>query len=431
VVKQKNEQDLGRLSEGTLGELASQHGGRIQTGPFGSQLHQSDYIDDDSGVPVVMPSDMVGGRIDPHSIARVHPTKASTLSKHFLEVGDIVLARRGDIGRCAYVAPRNAGWLCGTGSMKLSLPDGPLSSKYLFYLLQTDSVIGWLNGVSVGATLKNLSAGAVSELPLRFPALEVQHSICAILDALEELIENNQQRIRLLEETVRIMYREWFVYFQYPGHEDVALVDSAFRSRPANWSHTTLGAISELSRAAANPSEIPSLSPILSLGDLPYRSTTLHDWDLPETAGSRKTEFKSGDILFAKLDPGSHKAVWAPIDGFCSTDILAFRATQPQFASLILSVASSDHFVAVAAKTANGTTHIRVSPDVLLNYPVPLPPPAILDEFDQVVSPMVRLCSHLAVTNRCLREARNLLLPRLVSGDLDISDLDLDLEAVS
>jgi type I restriction enzyme S subunit len=191
-----------------------------------------------------------------------------------------------------------------------------------------------------------------------------------------------------------------------------------------------MGEIAELSRAAANPSEIPSLSPILSLGDLPYRSTTLHEWDLPEVAGSRKTEFKSGDILFAKLDPGSHKAVWAPIDGFCSTDILAFRATESQFASLILSIASSDHFVAVAAKTANGTTHIRVSPDVLLNYPVLLPPAAILDEFDRVVSPMVRLCSHLATTNRCLREARNLLLPRLVSGDLDISDLDLSLEAV-
>jgi len=305
-----------------------------------------------------------------------------------------------------------------------------IDKRFLYYLLNTSLVRSQIQATATGTKVRHTAPTRIEEVCALIPPVPAQRDIVRSLKALEDLIENNGQRIELLEKAARLLYQEWFVNFRYPGHEDVALVDSAFGLRPENWSHTTFGAIAETSRATSDPSAIPPFSPVLSLGDLPNRSTTLQEWDSPEAAGSRKTEFKSGDILFAKLDPGGHKAVWASMDGFCSTDILAFRATQPQFASLILSVASSDHFVAVAAKTANGTTHIRVRPDVLLNYPVPLPPALLLDEFDRAVSPMVRLCSHLAATNRCLREVRDLLLPRLVSGDLDVSDLDLNLETV-
>src|SRR5579885_693443 len=103
----------------TLGEVCDQVGGIIQTGPFGSQLHQSDYVS--QGVPVVMPKDIIDGRVSDKEIARISEEDANRLSRHRLQSGDIVYGRRGDIGRQALITERESGWLCGTGCLRISL----------------------------------------------------------------------------------------------------------------------------------------------------------------------------------------------------------------------------------------------------------------------------------------------------------------------
>src|SRR5438552_13347173 len=107
------------LSE--LGELVDRSSGLIQTGPFGTQLHSSDYTDDAKGVPLVMPKDMVGGRINFSSIAKVNLTKAEEMNRHTCGAGDVLLARRGDIGRCALVRDDDGKVLCGTGSIRVAV----------------------------------------------------------------------------------------------------------------------------------------------------------------------------------------------------------------------------------------------------------------------------------------------------------------------
>src|SRR5437660_561531 len=103
----------------TLGAICDEVGGIIRTGPFGSQLHESDYRD--GGLPVVMPKDIVSGRIVVDGIARIGPEDANRLSQHKLKKGDIVYGRRGDIGRRALITDREDGWLCGTGCLRISL----------------------------------------------------------------------------------------------------------------------------------------------------------------------------------------------------------------------------------------------------------------------------------------------------------------------
>lgn len=106
-----------------LAEWVDAASGSIRTGPFGSQLHAHEYTDDPFGVPVVMPKDMVGGRVDRTSVGRVNQATAERLKAHRLEPGDLVLARRGDVGRYAFIEDDEAGWLCGTGSMRVHAPD--------------------------------------------------------------------------------------------------------------------------------------------------------------------------------------------------------------------------------------------------------------------------------------------------------------------
>lgn len=136
----------------------------VQIGPFGSQLHASDYVE--SGIPVVMPKDMVNNEISLESIACVSEETANRLAKHRLKTGDLVFARRGDVGNFALVQPHQAGWLCGTGSIRVRLkPD--IHPEFISLLLQSHTVRHWLQSNAVGQTMLNLNTEIISNLPLR------------------------------------------------------------------------------------------------------------------------------------------------------------------------------------------------------------------------------------------------------------------------
>jgi type I restriction enzyme, S subunit len=132
----------------TFGEICGQVDGVIQTGPFGSQLHESDYSQE--GIPVVMPKDIIQGRVVTDSIARVAPEHVERLSRHKLKPGDIVYGRRGDIGRQALIRELQAGWLCGTGCLRLSLGSSVILPLFLHYYLCHADVIGWIANQAIG-----------------------------------------------------------------------------------------------------------------------------------------------------------------------------------------------------------------------------------------------------------------------------------------
>ena len=126
----------------------------IQTGPFGSQLHRSDYSSD--GIPVVMPKDLVQGSISTCSIARVSQEHVNRLARHKIKEGDILYSRRGDVGRCAYVKKEEDGWLCGTGCLRISANKNKIDSKFLFFQLQQPELVEWVEKHAVGSTMPNL-----------------------------------------------------------------------------------------------------------------------------------------------------------------------------------------------------------------------------------------------------------------------------------
>ena len=321
--------------------------------------------------------------------------------------------------------------------MKLSLPDGPLSSTYLFYLLQTDSVIGWLNGVSVGATLKNLSAGAVSELPLCFPALELQHSICAILDALEELIENNQQRIRLLEETARILYREWFVNFRYPGHEDVPLVDSELGPIPGDWE---ICQVDEVMGVVGGGTPSKKEEGYWVDGTIQWYTPS----DLTATGSMFASEsgLKINELGLAKSSANLFPAGSVMMTSRATIGVLSFSTTEACTNQGFITCVPSERLsgshiyfwleahVPLFLQIGTGATFKELTKSTFRKLPIAVPPVPLEEEFCSLVDPLLQSVLNLLRQQQVLQSSRDLLLPRLVSGDLDISDLDLDLEAV-
>ena len=202
-----------------LGDIAS----NIQTGPFGSQLHQSDYSKE--GTPVVMPKDLVNGHISESSIARVSEDHVNRLSRHKIEVGDILYSRRGDVGRCAFATDLEQGWLCGTGCLRVTIDSSKAVPKFVFYQLQKAETVGWVEKHAVGATMLNLNTSILSSIPIEMPSIEEQQIIVDMLSAYDDLIENNQKQIKLLEEAAQRLYKEWFVDLRFPGHETTPITD--------------------------------------------------------------------------------------------------------------------------------------------------------------------------------------------------------------
>ncbi|MDQ2904510.1 MAG: restriction endonuclease subunit S, partial [Chloroflexota bacterium] len=222
-----------KLETHTLGEICDKAGGFIRTGPFGSQLHESDYVE--QGIPVVMPKNIIDGKVLTEDIALIHEEDAQRLSTHRLKQGDIVYGRRGDIGRHAIVTRREAGWLCGTGCLRISQVNRILEPLFLHYYLSQQEIITWIANHAIGATLPNLNTSILRSVPIVYPPLPIQRTIATILSAYDDLIENNTRRIAILEEMAQMLYQEWFVKFRFPGHEQATMVESEMGMIPEGW----------------------------------------------------------------------------------------------------------------------------------------------------------------------------------------------------
>lgn len=163
-----------------LGQLCGKTG--IQIGPFGAQLHSYDYVTD--GVPVVMPADMTNGKVVLDRIARVSSTKAAELQQHRVQQGDVLLPRRGELDRRAWVSEVEEGWLCGTGSIRIRVANG-INPRGVFYALSLPATVSWLKANAVGTTMPNLNTKIVASIPIKLPTPERLAMVVAALDDLD------------------------------------------------------------------------------------------------------------------------------------------------------------------------------------------------------------------------------------------------------
>jgi type I restriction enzyme S subunit len=184
------ESELGEIPKGwratTLGAEAERCGGVIQTGPFGSQLHASDYVPE--GVPVVMPKDISARRVSTADIARIREEDAGRLSRHRLLVGDIVYSRRGDVERHALIGERETGWLCGTGCLLVRLGPNWPSPLFASMALDRPETRAWITQHAIGATMPNLNTGILAAVPLVVPPDAVIAAFARAADQLQALV---------------------------------------------------------------------------------------------------------------------------------------------------------------------------------------------------------------------------------------------------
>jgi type I restriction enzyme S subunit len=271
-----------------------------------------------------------------------------------------------------------------------------------------------------------------SFIPL--PPLSVQQKVAAELKRFDDLIENNRQRIEILEEMARLIYREWFVHFRFPGHEGVELVESDLGAIPAGWQTTTLGAVASLNERSLRAGDAVGEILYLDISSVGPRTIEAPEaMEFSDAPGRARRLVGAGDTVWSTVRPNrrSHALLVDPPPKLvCST---GFAVLTPRTvpSSYLFELTSTDEFTSHLTGLATGSAYPAVRPTDFECYALALPPSDLLGQYDVAVGPMHRLQHTLSEQNRVLSEARNLLLPRLISGELDVSDLDLDLEPVA
>lgn len=427
----------------TLGELCDVGGGAIKTGPFGSQLHESDYSP--LGTPVVMPKDIIDGKVSEKSIARIAESHVDRLAHHQLRPGDIVFGRRGDIGRQALITTNESGWLCGTGCLRITLGRSELDPQYLHYYLRDEVVIEGIAQQAIGATMPNLNTSILRGIEIRFPRQAQQRNIASILSNYDELIENNTRRIAILEEMARRIYEEWFVRFRFPGHENVRMVESELGLVPEGWGLSTLKAVcvrqngiqtgpfgSQLHKADYADEGVPLLMPKNLVG---FRIRTDGIARVPEGTAAQlgRHRMQPGDIVYGRRgDIGRRAYIMTNQTGWlCGTGCLRIRSDPTAINGWYLfNFIGQPNVVGLITGRAHGVTMPNLNARLMESVPVLIPPRDLQDRFDLTTFPMNNLREKLSDQTQNLRITRDLLLPKLISGELDVSALP-DLEAAA
>lgn len=188
-----------------LGAILEKSGGYLQTGPFGSQLHASEYTHE--GVAVVMPQDINNGKIDTLKIAKIPEKRAQVLHRHRLKIDDIIIARRGELNRAAAITEIERNWVCGTGCFLLRLEGSKLDAKFFSYVYRHDMVQRQLGGLAVGSTMPSLNNAVMNAI--YFPHLEKseQNRISYRLRIMEQQIESlTEQKVKLQKQKSGLMH---------------------------------------------------------------------------------------------------------------------------------------------------------------------------------------------------------------------------------
>lgn len=375
-----------------LGDIAT----CIQPGPFGSQLHNSDYSKE--GTPIIMPKDIVGGAIVHSGLLKVSEEHVKRLSRHQVYEGNLMVARKGDVRKCAYITANENGWMTGSDCLKVVLDESKCYPKFIYYQLRSEHIGRWLEKVSIGATMPSLNTGLLSGIEMVLPPIEIQKQIAGILSVYDDLIENNQKQIKLLEEAARRLYKEWFVDLRFPGHENTKIADGV----PEGWRR---GLLKEL--ISVNYGKDHKKAP--DDGNIPvYGSGGL-------MRKCNKSLFSGEAVLIPRK--GSLNNIMYVDETFWTVDTMFYvTMKQPHTAVFVyFFVKAFDMYsMNIGAAVPSMTTKILDAMDVVI------PDKETLEKFDKCAKTYFSKIKTLQGQNERLKTARNLLLPKLMSGEVEV-----------
>ena len=363
------------------------------------------------GKAIVKVTNFTDSSIEHRELSYIPESVAAKYSKYALEDGDVVIQTVGSwpsnpasvVGKCIKVPQKVSGALLNQNAVKV-MPGATLDNSYLFYLLKDDRFKNYIVGTAQGAASQAaITLDSIRAFKFPLTSLSHQRKIAGTLSSYDDLIENNMQRIGLLEEMARLQYE----YLKSKPEAD-------------DWDTMKLSDLCTTPRIAVMPANLESNTVYIGLEHIPRRSLAYSSYASLDGVQSLKLKFESGDILFSKIRPYFHKVAPAPVAGVASSDTIIIRPISREFYALVLLAVFSDDFTAKAVQSSNGTKMPRANWDVLKKYEIQIPNNEELVRFNKFVMPIIDLIINLSRKNMTLKASRDLLLPRAISGEIEV-----------
>ena len=410
----------------TVDDIKSAEKSSCVAGPFGSNISSKFFTE--SGVPIIRGSNLRDDltRFVPEGFAFVTEEQAKQYKAQHVRAGDLVFTCWGTIGQVGLI-PRNGPfpeYIISNKQLKLRTNLEIADPVYLFFYFAGPEMVRHVLGKAIGAAVPGINLGILKELPVVLPPLPVQRRIASILSAYDDLIENNQRRIRILETMARALYREWFVHFRYPGHENHPRVASPLGEIPKGWVVKPLADVAQVNRAQISARTAPEEVHYIDISSVsPGRIDLTTTYDYADAPGRARRIVQHGDVLWSCVRPNrrSHALAMRPDPNtIASTGFAVLTPTKVPFTFLYFAT-TTDDFVAFLTNNATGAAYPAVTAATFERADLLVPPPALLKKFGDATTPMAEQIHALQDQIQNLRRTRDLLLPRLLSGQVTLT----------
>lgn len=395
-------------------------------GPFGSNLTSKHYTDE--GVPVIRGQNLGGpGSFDENGFVFVSPEKADQLRPNLAFRGDVLFTQRGTLGQIGLI-PENSKYdryVVSQSQMKLTVDSSRVDARYVYQYFRLESTIREILNRTITAGVPHINLGILKSFEIPLPPLPDQQAIADVAQTYDDLIATNRRRIALLEDAARRLYREWFVHLRFPGHESVLVKDGV----PEGWRSATFSDLVEVNPRTSFTREVER--PFVEMSALSETSMVIGHRSMRVIGGGAK--FKNGDTLFARITPCAENGKtgfvqfledeYAAASGSTEFIVLRSATVNPWW---VYCMAREDNFREHAIRSMAGSDgRQRVNPRCFDQLVVLQPPQAVLTQFEHAVKSSFAQIETLCKLNERLGRARDLFLPKLMSGQFDVSEIAL------
>jgi type I restriction enzyme, S subunit len=401
----------------------------ISDGNYSSKYPKKDEFLE-SGVPFISANNLRGGKIIWENMKFISPQQHQSLKKGHLKTGDVLLVTRGSLGTTAYVTKEFEDANINAQLVLLRADGQTIDKRYLYYVVSTDEFFRAVLGHSSGTAQPQLPIGALKQIPIRLHEFSLQKKIAAILSAYDDVIENNTRRMQILEEMARRIYEEWFVRFRFPGHETIRSVESEFGVVPQGWNVTSLEKECDyIARGVTPQYAIGSGRFIINqrANQGGYIERSYLKELSPELVVPDKKFARYGDLLVNCLGEGTigrvvyfteRNPLWA-VDQHMT---ICRSERNPEFINYAYFYLSSSEGQKRIDSVKTGATNMTMfNISTLRSFSIIKPEFSLLRKFYEASSIFWEQRRILDAKNHNLRRTRDLLIPKLMSGELDVS----------
>ncbi len=386
----------------------------------GKRLPKGEFVQDEKTAhPYIRVTDMFSDRLDTSKIKYITDPQFEKIKRYIISSDDVYVSNAGTIGLVGKV-PK---WLSGANltenALKITEMDkSKITQDFLMYFLRSHKGQEQIRARTGGSSQPKLALTRLADVVIHTPDIFTQKEITDILTSYDDLIYNNTSRIQILEQTAQAIYAEWFVNFRFPGHEKVRMVDSGtdFGKIPEGWS---IGKLSDLVNITMGQSPSSDFYNESGEGSPFHQGVTNFDFRFPttttfSTGGTRRAS--AGDILFSVRAPVGRINV-ADRNMIIGRGLSAMRSVSESQSYLLYNL--KNHF-ATEDLIGGGAIYASVTRADLSNFPLVIPDAKIINLFEELVSPFDGLIFNISHNLSVLRCSRDLLLPKLVTGEIKI-----------